>query len=745
MKKYVLILVMVFAYFYHPNKIEAQVISGRVMSLDKDDNMEDLSGVTVYMPALKKGVFTNNKGIFSLDLEGVQGYLRFSYAGFTSDSLFVPSKYPIHVHLRPLEKELAEVVVIAGNSPHDRAAILQTEVLTVKTLSKAACCNLSESFETNASVSVNYSDAVTGSKQIQLLGLSGLYVQTNTENMPSIRGLKTTFGLNYLPGTWIQSIDLSKGQSSVVNGYESIAGAINVELAKPDTSERYYLNTYMNSQGRFEVNQQGAKKISGKLSTGWFAHYSTQAFRYDGNEDGFMDLPLFQQINLLNRWKYKSDKWMAQWGVNVLYEDRLAGQTTFYPSSDRYSIYGFGNKTNRIEGFSKIARLYQNKPYKGLGLILNAYQHLSNAYFAAREYRGVEQSFYANLIYQSIIGNTNHTFRTGASFLYDDFQETYVFKDWNRTEIVPGAFFEYTYTFPEKFTFILGNRVDFHNQLGTQWVPRLHLKWDANEDLVFRFSSGKGWRRVNFFADNFGFLANQRDLNIQLSSGSPMDIAWNTGGSLSYDFFLNNRKFNVVLDAYRTDFEQQWLWDMETGGSINVYKTPGKSFANSYQIEFNYSPIKRLELKAAYRYQDVQADFKLASGGTQRLAKPFINKDRVLINIAFYTPQEKWKFDYTFQWNGVRRIPNADYFHVHDINQITGLKMSPAFSTSYAQISRKINRWEMYVGVENMFNFKQENPIMYASNPFFPGFDATMVWGPITGRMIYFGTRLKIN
>jgi len=742
--KFYSILLGIFLYLAINLDSKAQIISGRVMSLDAQGNMADLVGAVVNHPQLKKGTVTNKEGRFTLDLQGFQGFLRFSYTGFQTDSLFVPTNKPIHVHLMPLEKELKEVVVYAGSSPHDRTSPLQTEVLTVKTLAKAACCNLSESFETNASVSVNYNDAVTGSKQIQLLGLSGIYVQTNTENMPSIRGLKTTYGLNYLPGTWIQSIDLSKGQSSVVNGYESIAGAINVELAKPDTTDKYYLNTYTNSQGRFEVNQQGAKKFDNHLSTGWFAHYSSQAYRFDGNGDGFLDVPFYQQVNLLNRWKYKSDLWMVQGGMNVLYEDRLAGQKNFYAnSSDRNLIYGFGSKTNRVEGFAKIARLFPNKPYKGIGLILNGYNHDNLSYFATRNYIGNEQSFYANLIYQSIIGNTNHSWRAGGSFLLDDFKESYVGQILDRREVVPGIFYEYTYTYPEKFTFILGNRLDFHNQLGTQWVPRMHLKWDINENLIFRFSSGKGWRRVNFFADNFGFFANQRSLNIALSSGSPMDIAWNTGGSLSYDFFVNNRKVNLVLDAYQTNFEQQWLLDMETAHAIYIYKSPGKSFANSLQLEVNYSPIKRMDVKVAYRIQDVQADFKLDYGDIVRLQKPFINKERVLVNVSYYTPYEKWKFDYTFQWNGPRRIPstlhlsqNADFF----LNN-----QSPAFSTSYAQVSRKFKKWEMYVGAENMFNFKQENPVMYANSPFSSGFDATMVWGPVTGSMFYLGTRLKIN
>ncbi|MEY2637471.1 MAG: hypothetical protein RLZZ197_1950 [Bacteroidota bacterium] len=623
------------------------------------------------------------------------------------------------------DTELKEFRVIANQGQKDDNAILATEVMTIKTLGKAACCNLSESFETNASVSVSYADAVTGSKQIQLLGLAGTYVQTNVENVPSIRGLKSTYGLNYLPGTWIKSIDLAKGTISVVNGYESMSGAINVELAKPDTSEVYYLNTYTNSQGRFEMNQQGAHRFNSRLSTGVFAHYSQQAGRLDGNKDDFLDLPLFQLANVLNRWKYATDRWMIQWGANYLLEDRLGGQNAIQKNSDPFQLYGFGSKTERLETFAKIARLYPEKPYQGLALILSTANHANDSYFSIKKYQGREQSIYGNLIFQSIIENTNHTVKTGASFLLDSYQESYIDSAYARTEIVPGIYGEYTWTIPNKLTLVLGQRVDFHNQLGTQWVPRLHMKWDVATDWILRLSAGKGWRRVNPLAENMGFLVNNRSLRV-LGSLNPLESSWNYGMTLT-----------------KTDFTHQWMVDMETASSVRFYSSPGVSYSTSVQAEFNYSPFKRFEIKAAYRFQDVQAYYLTEAGTLNRLTKPFLNRDRVLLNLAYASAYEIWKYDLTWQWNGTRRIPDASVGHLHTASSPEVL--TPAYSTVNAQVTRQFKKWELYLGAENLFNFTQANPIMSAKDPFAAGFDASMVWGPITGTMVYSGIRFKIN
>ena len=718
----------------------AQEITGRVMSLDEAGNMEDLPGATVYYQPDKKGGIGGSNGMFSIKVQQFPGWLVIRSIGFKTDSVWVTKPQFFHVHLRAQDSELSEVKVVASPGGHDVQSIQSREVLTMKTLAKAACCNLSESFETNASVSVNFSDAVTGAKQISLLGLSGTYVQTQVENVPSIRGLKSTYGLNYIPGTWIRSIDLSKGQSSVVNGYESMTGAINMELAKPDTSEVYFLNAYGNSQGRFEVNQQAAHKFNGKLSTALLTHYSQQATRLDGNADGFMDLPLFQLINVLNRWKYASAHWMVQAGASYLKETRLSGQIGFdEQQSNRYQVYGFGSNTGRFEAFAKIARLFPTKPWKGVGLILSTSQHQNDAYFAFKQYAGREQSLFGNLIYQSMISNTNHTWKAGTSFLYDAYQERYLDSTYARTELVPGFFGEYTWIVPNKFTLVLGNRIDFHNLLGTKWVPRMHAKWDMRPNWIVRASAGKGWRRVNPLAENMGFLANSRYLQVG-ADVNPLEEAWNYGVSLAHDFTIGNRKANLVFDYFQTDFTHQWMVDTETAHAIRMYSSPGISYAKSAQIEFNYSPFPRLEWKTAYRFQDVASDYWGQNGNLRRLTKPFLNRDRVLVNLAYATKYDIWKFDLTWQWSGARRIPNA-YTHTADAPAVN----APAFSMVYGQVTRQFKKWEMYLGVENLFNFTQANPIMGALDPFALGFDATMVWGPVAGRMVYTGLRYKIN
>ncbi|WP_233207777.1 TonB-dependent siderophore receptor [Siphonobacter sp. BAB-5405] len=606
-------------------------------------------------------------------------------------------------------------------------------------MAKAACCNLSESFETNASVSVNYGDAVTGAKQIQLLGLAGNYVQINTENIPNIRGLNTTFGLNYTPGTWISSIDVSKGVGSVVNGYEAMTGAINIELAKPDGPDQLFLNGYVNSFGRGELNLNLARKLNEKWSVGLLSHGSTLQNRIDKNGDGFLDVPLYSQANVINRWKYQSDRWMTQFGVKALYEDRTGGQTQ--AGKDRPGVYEFGNRTRRVEVFSKTAQLFPSKPYKGVALILNGVYHDASARFGLRNYSGIQQTLYGNLIYQNIIGDTRHTYKAGASFMLDDYNERFQDSTFTRKELVPGLYGEYTYTIPEKLTLVAGGRVDFHNLYGTRFTPRVHLLYHLPAEFDLRLSAGKGWRVANAVAENYGMLVNSRTWSVLDRRLNPEE-SWNYGAGLTKDLSWFGRKGNFTLDFYRTDFQNQLIIDMETADRISVYNLRGASFANSFQVEWNIEPLPRTEVKLAYRWFDVQQSVQTPGGETVLLPKMFVNRDRVLFNVGWASDKyEKWKVDFTWQWNGRRRIPNTDHSHDGTLTSV----YAPAFSNFNAQVTKNFRTWALYVGGENLANFTQKNPIIGANDPFGKNFDASMVWGPVIGRMIYVGFRYKIG
>ncbi len=722
--------------------VNAQRLNGTVNErIGEKQEISPLVGANVYWVGSNAAVVTDANGSFSLPLRAKTNQLVISFVGFVNDTIAIAGESEIQIILSS-DLTLKEVTIRENGSNIDRLSPHQTEIITSRTLAKAACCNLSESFETNAAISVSMADAVTGSKQIQMLGLSGKFILTNVENMPNIRGLATTFGMNFIPGTWIQSIDIGKGTGSIVNGYESMTGQINIELQKPDTHEKLYFNSYVNSFGRGEVNLNLSHQINKKWSAGLLTHGSALKNRMDKNQDGFLDLPLYNQINVLNRWKYQGEKYVLHLGAKVLSEDRLGGQNDFERDmKGTTDAYGFGAKINRYEFFSKLARLFPNKPYKGLGLVVNASSHDSKSYFGQTDYNGRQNTFYTNLIYQSIIGSTNHSFKTGLSYLLDNYKETYGVTNRHRNESVPGVFFEYTYNHLDKLVAVAGGRVDFHNLYGTQWTPRVHLKYDLTNETTLRASIGKGFRVANPFAEYYGNLVSSR--TVQFLDEIQPEVTWNYGVSLTQDYMLGNMKGNVVVDFYRTNFVNKLVADFEDYRYLNFYNLKGKAFANSFQAEVNASPMSRFDLKLAYRWFDVQQTLQNEDGRDVLTPQMMISRHRILFNAGYALPFDKWKFDATVQWNGKKRLVQ--------LGSNEGLSgsdplwnWSPSYFNLNAQITRTFPKWDIYMGGENLNNFRQKDPIFAANDPFGKTFDASMAWGPITGRMLYLGVRYKI-
>jgi len=723
----------------NPTSVVATYFVRGTVSERVNNKIQPLIGATVRWAGLLTGTVTDSVGRFLLAQEVGNNRLLVSYVGYQTDTVSVTNPASeLNIILRT-EQMLQEVTVSAQPGQLDRVNPIQTEFISQRMLAKAACCNLSESFETNASVSVSYADAVTGARQIQFLGLGGQYVQTNVENIPTVRGLATTFGLNYIPGTWITGIDVGKGAGTVVNGYESISGQLNVELQKPDSPDRLFLNGYVNSFGRVEGNVNWSQPLSKKWSTAVLGHVSSLKREIDQNNDGFRDLPFYTQFNAINRYKYSGERFVAQFGVKALHETREGGQLSRV-GADRYM---FGNTTKRVEVFSKLAKLFPEKPYKGLGLILNAVNHEQVMNFGYLPYTGQQRTIYANLIYQGIIDNTNHTFKTGVSYLLDDYREQFGTTPLNRTESVPGVFGEYTYTYPEKLTVMLGGRMDYHNLFGVQWTPRAHVKYDVNPTLSLRASAGRGFRVPNRIAENIGYLVSSRV--VFFDSPLQPERAWNYGLSASQDFQLLGKKASFVVDYFRTDFQNQLIVDAERPRKLHFYNLDGRSYANSFQVELNVQPARRFEVKAAYRFFDVQQTMGGPFGESRLLPRMMVSRDRVLLNAGYALPFDKWKFDATLQWNGPRRIPYLREGYVHTSYANMPIEFAPGFYNLNAQVSRAFKSgWEIYLGGENLTGFRQANPIVAPDDPFGPSFDAgARVWGPITGQMVYLGFRFK--
>ncbi len=720
------------------------VIKGVVMEEDDKGSFKPLVGASVLWLNTKQGTVTDDNGVFSIPYNGER--LIVSYTGFTPDTISVVPMKEIKI-IMASGHQLKEVkVTSAGASTYINSDIVRTSVITQKGLFKAACCNLSESFETNPSVDVSYNDAVTGSKQIQLLGLAGIYTQLTVENLPGPRGLATSLGLNAIPGTWIESIQLSKGTGSVANGFESIAGQINVELKKPMNSEKLYANVYVNDFGKTDINLNVSQKLGKKWSTALLLHddFLTNK-KLDFNHDGFRDLPTGNLFSVFNRWSFDNSKGlMSQFGIKALYDERTGGQINYDASTDKFTTnnYGLAINTKRIEGFGKLGYVFPQKKYKSIGLQLSAFDHKQDSYFGFTTYNAHQQNFYSNLIYQSIINTTIHKFRTGLSFVYDKYNEQFNTTNYNRTEITPGAFFEYTYTPSAKFDLVAGIREDHNNLYGWFTTPRLNLRYEPVKGTTIRASVGRGQRTANIFAENNSVFVSSRIVNIITSSakgayGLQPEVAWNKGISIDQKFRLFNRAASLGLDFYRNDFTNQVVVDLEDARQIKFYNLQGKSFSNSFQTEINFIPIQKLDVRLAYRLFDVKTTY---SG--ELLQKPLTAQNRAFANLAYET--NGWKFDYTVSYSSRKRLPSTE----GNPSGYQRADYSPSFVVMNAQVTKTIgkkNPFDIYIGGENLTNYYQKNAIIAADDPFGEYFDASMIWAPVTGRMLYGGLRFRIK
>lgn len=722
----------------------SQEVKGKIA----DNTNSAIAGATVsWVGNPRTAVMTDENGMFSIAKIPTEDRLAFSFIGFKPDTLYITEDRFYVVIMKENSMNLDEVVVKTSGTTLDKMSPIHTQIISAKELLKAACCNLSESFETNASISVGNTDAVTGSRQIQLLGMSGSYVQTTMENIPAIRGLGQTFGMNYIPGTWIQSIDIGKGVGSVITGAENMVGQVNVELKKPDLPEKVLVNMYFNNFGRSEANLNIAQKLKNeKWSYAVLSHGSLLKSEIDHNDDGFRDLPRYHQVNLLNRWKYSGGRLMAQFGGRFLTEDRVGGQKGFKDNASTPSLYGFSNNTRRYEVFSKTAILFPDAPYRGLGLILNGTVHDSESWFGKTPYFGKQTTLYGNLIYQDIFGNTNHTYKTGASFVNDVYDEQYGSIYRGRNEVVPGLFFEYNYKNTDKTSILVGLRNDFHNLYGNFFVPRIHIMQKLADNHTLRLSAGKGYRVPNPFAEGYGMLVSNRTVRI-LEDLRP-EVSWTFGGSYVIDFLPN---LSLSGEFYHTRFENQMIVDMEMDRLLYFYNLDGKSRTNSALLELNYGPVNRWEFKIGYRYVNNKQTIGKPQGEKVLVDKMFLPQDRLLVNVGYSFPYEKWKVDATLHVNGRQRIPvnlpggGGHAFLAPVPYENMPYEFAPTFINVNGQISRNFPKLEVYIGGENLTGFKMKNPIISANQPFMPGFDAGRIWGPVTGATVYTGFRYKIK
>ena len=739
---------ILFVFFICFNSYSQELLTGQVSFLNKDNEVILVEGVSVYWKDSSIGVISDKTGNYSIPFSKDSNILVFKMLGFKQESITIEDMKTYNHTLIEQSDQLDEVVVSKRKKSIQKSYFKTQNIVNVSSeeLLKAACCNVSESFETNPSIDVNYSNAITGVKQVRMLGLESPYLLITEENIPMVRGASQVFGLSFIPGTWVESMQITKGTGSVVNGFESISGQINIELQKPVVDEPIFINVFRSNMGRNEMNFHLNRNINNKISTKFFLHADNNNSINDNNSDGFLDHPNYKGINFFNRWQYINlEKGIVSFlGLRYMKEDKNAGEDVANLKLKRMPWLSEIN-TQRFDSNFKFGYVNPNIPYQSIGFQMAYSNHEQISFFGNRNYNINQDSFYSSFLYNSILGNTMNKFKSGLNFSYDDFEELVDFenKKYNRIDKSIGGFFEYSYDNLDKLSLVAGLRYDIHNNMGSFFTPRFHLRFQPLDKSVFRFSIGSGRKSSNIFSENQGVFSSGRNIKILAKTASGKfyglnpEKAWNYGISFRQGFALNNQEGDVTIDYYITDFQNQIIVDFEKQGELQFYNLEGKSFAKSFQIEIDYSINNNINLKSAFKNYDVKKQYN--SGFKQN---PLTPKNRFFINLDFSSNlnenNAQWRFDFTYNWIGKQRLP------LHS-GQSSLKGYSPSYVLMNTQLTRVFSeKFDIYLGAENLGSYTQNNPILGNENPFGTNFDSTLIYAPINGAMIYLGLRLKL-
>lgn len=755
---------------------------GHNLALEYNQSEEEfipLPGATVIWVGTRLGTITDDHGFFKLPVRNQGDTLQVSMLGYETVGIVYTGQKYVEIPLRQgVELDLVEVETLKSTTTISLLDPLNVQYLNRKELAKAACCNLSQAFETNASVDASFTDAVTGTRQIRMLGLDGKYTQILIDNLPGPRGLNVLQGLSLMPGPWIDAIAISKGTGTVVNGYESITGQINVAMRNPENAEPLHVNVYASGDGRTEWNHVSNHSINRKWSTVLLSHAENALQLNDRNRDSFLDTPLKRDIVLRNEWKYIGDRGVrGEYSITGIRMNHMVGQKALYDSSetnpfvlyegllgsDTTNNWSGATKIERVEASAKTGYVFPSQEWKSIGTQFYGSYHNHDHRYGIKNYTGTEKFFRGNILFSSIIGNTDHKFTTGASIVYDDFYEKgnwgnapgddeQLYQTRERTEIVPGAFFEYTWAANERLFTVVGLRGDYHNLYGAFVTPRLHIRYSLTEETSLKLVAGRGFRTANVFMEQIGSWASNRRWNIH--DDLQPEVATNLGLNMVSKFKLNSRDASLSIDGYYTDFKNRVVIDLyDSAGHVQVYNLTGdgqdaKSRALTIQAEFDWSVHRRLDVRTAYRWVNAQTDFRNDDLGLK--LDPFVPKHRAFTQWSYASKLkengEQVRIDGVLQWVGQQQLPS------NLIDSPYHPTTTPSFTQANLQVSKTFNdKFDLYFGMENIFNVVHENPIVGAIQTIdgpevnMNAFDGSLVYGPIFGRMSYVGVRWTLG
>jgi len=723
----------------------AQTISGTITNSKK----EALPGARIVWENTSTGSESDSLGHFSIPgINNPNARLLISFPGYETDTLIPGEFQRFNISLRQ-PRTLEQITISAqkeGITISDSNPI-KTEQITQTELSKSACCDMAVCFETQSTVQPQVTNVITQSKELRILGLSGVYNQILVNGLPMIQGLSYTYGISNIPGTLVDNIFVSKGANSVLQGYESISGQIAVETKDPDKGEVLLANIYINSfqEKHFNTNFSLRKNKWSNL----IAFHSVQpAAKIDRDQDLFLDLPLLTRYGVMNKLKYGNENekgFFTTLSLRYSFEERIGGQVQFNPIEHTGSSIQYGQvvQYHQPELMSKSGYRFSSK--HALVWMLSGYIQNQDSWFGTVQYQAKQRNAYGNLQHEFTYGK--HNLKSGLSFrhllLTEDIRMNEMTPSRNyagqyiRHENIPGVFSENTLNiWEDKITWITGIRADHHNVFGTQFTPRTLLKFTLYPKTILRLNAGTGWRTANIFSENIGLLISSR--NIIFAEQLEPEKAVNSGINLTQKFEIQEQNYTgyISLDYYHTQFQNQIFPDYDANSTEAIIRNyRGISRSQGFQAEVKINFYQRLEVKTGYTWLYV---YRENSSGRYEL--PFNTRNRWVNTVSYKPLSERFHLDLVFHHYGKQKLPNTQNNPV----EYQRPNYSIPYTTVNIQLTLNAGRWEFYTGIENIADFRQRQPILSWQNPFGPWFDTSSVWGPTRGREAYAGIRYKI-
>lgn len=708
-----------------------------------DENNAPLEGASIHSleePSI--GVMTNQKGYFELLVGSKTTQMIFDYIGYQSDTLSLKSYF--FLNLKPTSQKSVVITELTAGAFQSKASVGQVEIISAKEFSKAACCDLAGCFGTQGSVRVETNNVLTNTKSLSLLGLRSTYNQVLIDGMPLFNGLSNIYGINTIPSAVIKKIFISKGTASGIQGYEGIAGQINVITNDYDSVNKVYVNTYVNSFLESQFNVLSNYSL-GKFTKGIFGLHTTQMHNnMDRDDDGFLDMPKTERYSFSNKliFDYNAKKQhQSTFYISGIKENKLGGMSSYRSIKDtiKSNTYGVAVDYSELKSYFKHAYLISEKIL--LKTQLSGFYHKQESWFGLLNYKALQTNIYGN-IEMDYKYNKDNKFTVALSHRFSNIEEKIRFNNsdtirkyngqylnnWN----VTGLLLENNNVFLEdKLVLLTSLRIDYYNRV--RYTPRFLLRYIPNEQHTLRYSIGTGWRIPTVFSDYQSVLGGNR--NVVFSENPDVEQAINTGISYGYEWDIGVNHFSLNGDYYHTYFKNQYVGDyLSSSSQVLFYNQKNASFTDVAQLDFNAILNKRIEFKLNYNYTNAI----ITINGTKE-NQVFIPKHRLLGSLSYHL--EHWQFDFQGHWNGRQHLPNTSS---NPLKYQRG-NYSPGYFNANTQVTYKVKVLELYLGCENITNFRQIRPIVAWQEPFSTYFDTYSTWASNKGIEFYFGLRWFIK